>query len=104
MNANLRPSDIPLICRALQVIADKPDSFFDGIRPDIIPVLKSSARELSVKLRFHPGSFDHREIFAVYAACNYAQSLSGFSPEEKQTLLQYEGLFHALIVNHNMSQ
>lgn len=104
MNANLRPSDIALICRALQAIAGKPDSFFDGIRPDMIPMLKNSAKELSVKLRLHPSSFDHREVFAVYAACNYAQSLSEFSPEDKQALLQYEGLFHALIVNHNMSE
>ena len=64
-------------------------------------VLVDIADKITAKDFYEPA---HQEIFAVYAACNYAQSLPAFSQKEKRTLLQYEELFHALIANHNMSQ
>lgn len=101
MNASIRPTDIDLICRALQLFSSVPDSYFEDADPNGVSLIRNAVQGLPVKLRFRSTSLDYWELLAISMACSRASVLPGFSLKEQKTLRIYEDRFHILLLEAN---
>ena len=86
---NIRPSDIPLLIKAINAFSSLHPSALPDVLPDQLKSYQNLAKGLPVKLRFNAASLTQFELIVILTACEISQDDPAFSRSEKKLLSRY---------------